>query len=80
MASVLVGERITNNIQELTQDPVVIQMYQEFKKAGYSVKEEYNSWQFISMTTKVYHSRGGKNSQTIGAVAAALLELEGATL
>ena len=77
MPAVLIGDDIRNNIQDLTKDPTVIEMYKDFKKAGFSVKNEYhNSLSFFDVARMVYWNRGGRNSKTIGAVAAAMLELE----
>jgi len=76
MTSVLISQKHRNNISDLAQDPIVLQMYKELIAFGYKVKEEYDQWPFMQATHREYTKRGGKQAFTIGAVAAAMLEIE----
>lgn len=71
MTAVLIGDATRKNIDDLTQCPIVIQMFCEVRDGCGDVAKVG-----MSVCNREYHRRGGKDARTIGAVHEAMMILQ----
>lgn len=71
--TIIISQEIRENINDLTSDPIVIDMACDIRLAILDgVEITFGSWEFMSNALAEYNRRGGQNNKTIGAVSNAI--------
>ena len=71
----LVSEEIRQEVERLTEDPIIQEMAEEVRPAVEVGAVDLESWEVIQRASDIYRAQGGTQARTIGGPAMAIQRL-----